>query len=300
MYISKWNLLTKKVNWKNISVKILWVKILENDIKNLTNKELQAIKNLENFKNFEEKIYNKNILEKIIFDSKLLFNNLDFEKQNKYDYFYKINFIQKFVYESNRAEWSKIKQEEVFKIFENKKSNHKNKNEILEVKNSKKVFDFMNEKFIFNVSNIKKIYHILTKDLLMNSWDKYPRGFKKVENIVNNDITSKPENVERDLESLILWYKQNKKKLFSLELAYLFHLKFEKIHPFIDWNWRIWRFLINKILIDNNYFPLILFSDNKKSFFNSIKNSWVAHKKYFKTMLEQHWKSMEYFEEVSN
>jgi hypothetical protein len=53
--------------------------------------------------------------------------------------------------------------------------NYKNKNEILEVENSKKVFDFMNEKFIFTVSNIKKIYHILTKNLLMNSGDKYPR-----------------------------------------------------------------------------------------------------------------------------
>jgi hypothetical protein len=57
----------------------------------------------------------------------------------------------------------------VIKIFQNKKSNHNNRNEILEVENSKKVFEFMNEKFVFNVSNIKKIYHILTKDLLMNS-----------------------------------------------------------------------------------------------------------------------------------
>jgi Fic family protein len=153
----------------------------------------------------------------------------------------------------------------------------------------------MNEKFVFNVSNIKKIYHILTKDLLMNSWDKYPRWFKKVENTVNEDITSSPENVEKDLENLISWYKNNKNIIFPLELAYLFHLKFEKIHPFIDWNWRIWRFLINKILIDNNYFPIILFSDNKKSFFNSIKNPWINNKKYLKTMLEQHKKTLDVF-----
>ncbi len=294
MYISKWNLLVKKVNWKSITIKISKNVVWENDILNLTKKEFEFIKNLENYSLFENKIYTKNSLEKIVFDSKILFNKLNFEKKNKFDYFYNINFIQKFVYESNRTEWSKIKQEEIFKIFENKKSNHTNKNEILEVKNSKKVFDFMNEDFIFNIANIKKVYHILTKNLFMNCWDKYPRWFKKVENTVNNDITSSPENVEKDLKNLIIWYKENKKILFPLELAYLFHLKFEKIHPFIDWNWRTWRFLINKILLDNNYYPIILFSDNKKSFFNSIKTPWLNNKKYFKTMLEQHLKTLDY------
>jgi len=94
---------------------------------------------------------------------------LDFKKIDKVNNFYELNFIQKFVYESNRAEGSEIKEEEVFKIFNNKKTNYNNKNEILEVKNSKKVFDYMNEKFIFNIVNLKRIYHILTKDLLMKS-----------------------------------------------------------------------------------------------------------------------------------
>jgi len=291
MYISKWNLLTKKVNWKNISVKIT----NNNDIDKITIKELETLKNIDIFNIFEKKVYNKNVLEQIMFKSKYIFNNLDFQKKDKIDFFYNINYIQKFVYESNRTEGSRIREEEVIKIFQNKKSNHNNKNEILEVKNSKKVFDYMNEKFIFNIANIKKIYHILTKDLVMNSWDKYPRWFKKYENIVNNDITSHPDNVLKDLEKLINWYKENKKKIFPLELAYLFHLKFEKIHPFIDWNWRIWRFLINKILIDNNYFPIILFSDNKKSFFDSIKDSWVDNKKYYKIMIKQHIKTIDYF-----
>jgi len=295
MFISKGNLLTKKVKWKNISVKIIEEEVSEKDILNLTRKEFSYISSLDKYKNFEEKVYNKSVLENIIFDSKLFYNKLDFEDKNKLNSFYELNFIQKFVYESNRTEGSKIKEDEVFKIFDNKKSNYKNKNEILEVQNSKKVFEFMNEKFIFNISNIKKVYHILTKDLLMNSWDKYPRWFKKIENTVNEDITSSPENVERDLDDLINWYKDNKNIILPLELAYLFHLKFEKIHPFIDWNWRVWRFLINKILIDNNYFPIILFSDNKKSFFNSIKDSWINNKKYFKTMLEQHKKTLNYF-----
>lgn len=293
MYIKKNKFLVKKIWKKEISISLVSEKITKKDIFKITKKEIEYIFSLNNYEKFLEKIYNKYKLEKIIFKSKYFFNLYNYKK-NK-NLFSDINFIEKFVYESNRTEWSKIKEEDLKKIFKNKKINYQNKNEILEVKNSIKSFEFMQEKFIFNIWNIKKVYHILTKDLVMSSWDKYPRWFKKIENTVNDDITTSPENVENELKNLLNWYKENKKKIFPLQLAYLFHLKFQKIHPFIDWNWRIWRFLINKILISNNYFPIILFSDNKKSFFNSIKDSWIWNKKYFKTMIEQHIKTIDYF-----
>jgi len=295
MYIKNNKLLVKKIWNKEISVWINLNTLTEKDILRLTQKEVFKIKEFENYKNFEKNIYNKNILENIIFSSKLFLNLEEFKKNKKENIYFNLGFIEKFVYESNRAEWSKIKEEDLIKIFRNKKVNYQNKNEILEVKNSIKAFEFMQEKFVFNVWNIKKVYHILTKNLVMNSWDKYPRWFKKIENTVNDEITSNPENVEKDIENLILWYKENKNKLFPLELAFIFHLKFQKIHPFLDWNWRVGRFLLNKILISNWYFPIIIFSNNKKSFFNSIKTPWIWNKKYFKFMLEQNKKTLNYF-----
>jgi hypothetical protein len=104
MYISKNNLLTKKVNRKNISVKILAEKISKEDIYNLTKKEFDYISQLDSYKNFEKNIYNKNILKDVVFNSKLFYNQLDAEKKDKLKIFYDLNFIQKFVYESNRAE----------------------------------------------------------------------------------------------------------------------------------------------------------------------------------------------------
>jgi hypothetical protein len=62
------------------------------------------ISSLENYKNFSEKIYNKNVLKNIVFNSKLFYNKLEFENKNKIDFFYESNFIEKFVYESNRTE----------------------------------------------------------------------------------------------------------------------------------------------------------------------------------------------------
>jgi Fic family protein len=41
-----------------------------------------------------------------------------------------------------------------------------------------------------------------------------------------------PERVSEEIKELINWYKFNKKNIFSLQLAFDFHLKYEQIHPF--------------------------------------------------------------------
>jgi hypothetical protein len=70
------------------------------------------------------------------------------------------------------------------------------KNEIKEVKNSIKAREFLQSNFLRNFANIKKLYHMLTKDLLQESGNPYPRGFKKLQIVVNNEATSNPEQVE--------------------------------------------------------------------------------------------------------
>jgi hypothetical protein len=41
--------------------------------------------------------------------------------------------------------------------------------------NSKKAWDYLLNEFTFTKAKIKKLYHILTKDLLQETGDKYPR-----------------------------------------------------------------------------------------------------------------------------
>ena len=77
-------------------------------------------------------------------------------------------------------------------------------------------------------------------------------------------------------------------------MAFDFHLKYEQIHPFEDWNWRTWRFLMNKILLQNGMFPMIVFKENKLSYFNAISScsDWNK-KKYYKFMIEQYKKTLD-------
>lgn len=297
--------LVKKSFAKKFLTKIHSEQIDETNLINITEKECNYFFSLDKYKEFEKEIYNKEVLKEIVYKSIFLKNNIEliklpwveikiYNQWKQVKQWYEEEFPIKFIYNSNNIEGSKIPWEEVEKIIKNKKYKYKVENEIKEVKNSVQTWNFINTKFIFNESNIKKLYHILTKNLLQENGNKYPRWFKKIENIVNNNTTTKPDKVSEEINSLIFIYKKNKKKIFSLKNAFDFHLKYEQIHPFENWNWRTWRFLMNKILLQNWMFPIIVFKENKTSYSNSISscNSW-SKKKYYKFMLNQYKKTID-------
>ena len=127
----------------------------------------------------------------------------------------------------------------------------------------------------------------------------YPRGFKKVQNVVGNSITTAPENVESELIGLLRWYRENKGKIHPLILAFEFHKRYEGIHPFLDGNGRTGRLIMNKILMGKGYQPIIIYKENKESYFNSLaKVNDGMSKKYYQFMLEQIRKSYNFLESV--
>lgn len=256
---------------------------LKNNFDKISKKEFKIRKSfLDNL----DIVYDENLLNQVELKS-IEIDNLFEIKDIKETIF--IEFAKDFIFNSNNIEGSKIPVEEVKRIIETGDSRYKNRNEIKEVYNSIEAFKYLQEGFKFNIASIKRLYYILTNNITMANGENYPRGFKKVENIVNNQPTVTPEKVETSLIDLLAHYKKNKRKIHPLKLAFDFHLKYEKIHPFLDANGRTGRLIMNKILMAHGYFPIIIYSDNARAYFNAISKGLKrkTKKTYYQFLLKQ-------------
>lgn len=216
----------------------------------------------------------------------LLINNL--LEARKLAELIRYDFIKEFAFNSNNIEGSRIPREKVAEIIETGNTKYNNLNEVKEVENTIKAMDYIYSGFKFNLASIKRLYYILTKELKMENNSLYPRGFKAISNIVGNSPTTPPEHVEQELKSLVSWYKNGKNRIHPLLLAFDFHKNYEFIHPFLDGNGRTGRLIMNKIFIQGGYFPVIVFAQNKRSYFNTLAKARTGQsKKYYQFMLTQ-------------
>jgi phage portal protein BeeE len=66
-------------------------------------------------------------------------------------------------------------------------------------------------------------------------------------------------------------------------------VKYEYIHPFFDANGRTGRLIMNKILMDHGYFPIIIYAKNSRAYHNAIAKGLQrkTKKTYYQFILEQ-------------
>ncbi len=179
-----------------------------------------------------------------------------------------------FVLNSNRSEGSKVTRNDIEEVI---KKRIKPKTLIeKEVVNSINAINFAfsknmkwNEKFIKNIH----------KQLFWNIHPEIAGKYKKVNNIVNNSLTTDWKKVHGAMKNLLRWYKNNKKKLYSPILALEFHWRFEEIHPFEDGNGRAGRIILNAMLVQQGYAPVIFFTQNHQAYCNAINKAIGGLKK---------------------
>lgn len=269
---------------------------LKQNFDHINRKEFEIRKNI--FEKFDL-TYNPQLVDDVELRSIKLDNLLEIKEIKEQIL---IEFAKEFIFNSNNIEGSKIPANEVKKIIERGDSKYKNKNEVKEVFNSIEALQYIQKGFKFNIASIKRLYYILTKNLTMSDGDSYPKGFKKIDNVVNNQATISPDEVEWALKDLLNEYEEKKKTEYPFKLAFDFHLRYEYIHPFLDGNGRTGRLIMNKILMNNRYFPIIIYADNSKAYFNAIANGLKerSKKKYYQFMLEQTKKTYEDFIRIIN
>lgn len=208
----------------------------------------QDIKQIE-----EIKIEYKHILEKL-------------RKENIKDLFDR--FTVNFTYESNAIEGNSLTLKDVaIVIFENRTVEGKEVREIYETRNSRQAVDLLlHKKIKISHKSIIQLYKILMQNI------EKEFGYKKLPNIIlgSNLETSPPELVYRHMSELIDWYYENRQKMHPLQLAAVFHGRFEKIHPFKDGNGRVGRFLLNAILVNEGYPPIIIRKTQRVKYLHAL------------------------------
>ena len=179
-----------------------------------------------------------------------------------------------FAFNSNKIEGSKLSEEETKEIFENIMFSPKSDDEI-ETYNHFKLFDYMLDNIDEKLTKemIIKMNFLLKKDTSDEKNLEYNiGGFKTKENIiglVNVINTSKPDDVEKDIDELINWY--NSLKEVTLEDIIEFHYRFETIHPFSDGNGRVGRMIMFKECLRNNIMPFIILDYHKSFYLRGLK-----------------------------
>lgn len=166
------------------------------------------------------------------------------------------NFIIEFAFNTASIEGNTISLEEARSLLtEGLTPKDKTLREIYDLQNTEKVFfEILKSNESLSSDFILKIHSMLLENIDSR------QGYRTMDVRVfrsNFDATPAPY-VKIDMDMLLKWYQQNKKKLHPLVLASIFHHKFEKIHPFMDGNGRTGRMLLNFILLKNNYPPLVV------------------------------------------
>jgi Fic family protein len=136
-----------------------------------------------------------------------------------------------------------------------------------------------------------ELSHELIQDLhmqLVKGIDKrvgYRNHEVRITGSTNN--TSPAHYIKEDMTDLLEWYEEHKETLHALELAAIFHARFESIHPFSDGNGRTGRLLINLILLKAGYPPLTIAKKNRANYLSALRS---AQKKFYKDNTD--WKEL--------
>lgn len=173
-------------------------------------------------------------------------------------------FAVEYTYNSNAIEGNTMTLKETSLVLQGLTIAEKPLKEHLEIVGHKDAFDFISE--------------LVTKQEPLSSWviqqvhylvlthDRENRGrYRRIPVRITGALhdTAEPYEIREQLEALLEDYNDSPESPLIPKLA-LFHIEFERIHPFIDGNGRTGRLLVNLELMKAGYLPVdIKFSDRR-------------------------------------
>ena len=143
--------------------------------------------------------------------------------------------------------------------------------ELFEAKNLARVVSYINTKAKERELDLELIL-LLHKMLLSNIRDDVAGRLRSKGEWVRiaNHIAPDPKHVQEKLEDVLVHYNASCNDSVIKRIA-LFHLSFERVHPFVDGNGRIGRVLNNYLLIREGYVPINIKFIDREHYYNAFK-----------------------------
>ncbi|WP_209390565.1 Fic family protein [Chryseobacterium sp. RR2-3-20] len=193
-------------------------------------------------------------------------------------------FDIEYTYESNKIEGNTLTLQETALVIEKGLTiGGKSLNEHLEAINHQHAIEYIKElaqeKQIISERDLLQIHSLILQGIDNPNAGKY----RNVQVLISGakHIPPQPYLVAKEMESLFIWYNENKDKLHPIELSAEMHERLVTIHPFIDGNGRTSRLLMNLILLQNG-FPIAILkgdTDSRLKYYRVLETSQTENNK---------------------
>lgn len=192
------------------------------------------------------------------------------------------NFMIRYTYDSTKLSGLDVTFRQTYLILKDGiiPKNFKNTRTIKELENHEKgIVAITKYKGVLNLKFIKKLHKILFSGVDDEIAGKLRSELKRNVKIGGTTyIPPKYNQLDKELDNFFKWYHSENRKLHTLELSALIHLKLISIQPFVDGNSRLSRLLMNWILWKRKY-PLIdIRIEDLETYYNILDKYQIEHK----------------------
>ncbi|MEX1000798.1 MAG: Fic family protein [Crocinitomicaceae bacterium] len=192
----------------------------------------------------------------------------------------KEHFDLNYTYESNKIEGNTLTLQETFLVVkEGLTVSGKSMNEHLEAVNHAEAIDFIvdvvKRKELVTERLLQEIHYLILKGINRENAGRY----RNVPVAISGSEHKPPQPylVEKQMEDVFEFYRDNHLKIHPIVLAAEMHERIVSVHPFIDGNGRTSRLMMNLILLMNGYTIAIIKGEDSSRFqyYNSLEEVHV-------------------------
>ncbi len=228
----------------------------------------EFLRNLHNGKYFSENEIRE--IEKIKSDYNREIKSLSaLEKENKLK-----EFVIRFTYDSSKLSGVAVTLRQTSLILKEGliPKGLKNLKTVKEIENHEKgIIAITKYKATLNLRFIKKLHMILFSGINDSIAGKLRYELKRDVKLAGTPyVPPKWHELKKELNNWFKWYKSESRKLHTLELAALVHLRFISLQPFVDGNSRLSRLLMNWILWKKGYPALDIPIEDLENYYNAL------------------------------